>query len=130
MRFYSNVLAMLLTLSPFQLQAAVPTGADADLDIQQAERNAEVQLEQAVADASYQVAGESTFSKRCRTINGVASFYNHGRQTANGEAFRPGGLTAAHRTLPFGTNVRVTNNGNGRSVMVRINDRGPFIGGR
>ena len=60
---------------------------------------------------------------------GVASCYGpgfYGRRTANGEIFRKGTLTAAHRTLPFGTVVRVTNLENGRSVNVRINDRGPF----
>jgi rare lipoprotein A len=61
---------------------------------------------------------------------GHASWYMHGRRTANGEAFNPNGLTAAHRTLPFGTRVRVVNEKTGRSVVVRINDRGPFVGGR
>ena len=61
---------------------------------------------------------------------GHASWYQHGRRTANGEAFNPNGMTAAHRTLPFGTRVRVVNERTGRSVVVRINDRGPFIGGR
>jgi len=60
----------------------------------------------------------------------VASFYSQGSQTANGEKFDPGELTAAHRTLPFGTRVRVTNVATGQSVTVRINDRGPFIAGR
>jgi rare lipoprotein A len=53
-----------------------------------------------------------------------------GGKTANGEAFSPEKLTAAHRTLPFGTMVRVTNLSNGRTVVVRINDRGPFNKGR
>ena len=57
---------------------------------------------------------------------GVASYYKHGKRTANGERFNPNGFTAAHRTLPFGTRVLVTNIGNGKSVIVRINDRGPF----
>ena len=61
---------------------------------------------------------------------GVASWYKHGARTANGERFIPSGLTAAHKTLAFGTRVRVTNLANGRSVVVRINDRGPFIKGR
>jgi rare lipoprotein A len=61
--------------------------------------------------------------------SGVASIYSGGR-TANGEHASRGGLTAAHRTLPFGTRVRVTNRHNGRSVVVRINDRGPFVRGR
>jgi rare lipoprotein A len=64
---------------------------------------------------------------------GVASWYGpgfHGRLTANGERFNTNSLTAAHRTLPFGTRVRVTNAKTGRSVVVRINDRGPFTKGR
>lgn len=64
---------------------------------------------------------------------GMASWYGpgfHGRRTANGERFNQHGMTAAHRSLPLGTNVKVTNLNNGRSVVVRINDRGPFSGGR
>ncbi|MEE4288289.1 MAG: septal ring lytic transglycosylase RlpA family protein [Erythrobacter sp.] len=64
---------------------------------------------------------------------GIASFYGrkfHGRPTASGERFDMHGFTAAHRTLPFGTMVRVTNPANGRSVTVRVNDRGPFVRGR
>src|SRR5215217_6034127 len=61
---------------------------------------------------------------------GIASFYNEGEITANGEKFVPSELTAAHRTLPFGTRLRVTDVGTGQSVTVRINDRGPFITGR
>jgi rare lipoprotein A len=61
---------------------------------------------------------------------GMASFYGYRSKTANGEMMNPNAMTAAHRTLPFGTRVRVTNTRNGRSVVVRINDRGPFIRGR
>jgi rare lipoprotein A len=61
---------------------------------------------------------------------GMASYYKHGRMTASGEKFNPQGLTAAHRTLPFGTKVRVVNVKSGKSVVVRINDRGPFVRGR
>jgi rare lipoprotein A len=64
---------------------------------------------------------------------GMASFYGYdfaGRLTANGERYNPMGMTAASKTLPFGTIVRVTNRNNGRSVVVRINDRGPYVGGR
>ena len=60
----------------------------------------------------------------------MASFYYQGRVVASGARFNPDGLTAAHRTLPFGTRLRVTHIGNGRSVDVVVNDRGPFIGGR
>ena len=68
-------------------------------------------------------------SKLIEVVQGAASWYGpgfYGRTTANGERLRKGTLTAAHRTLPFGTKVRVTNLSNGRSVVVRINDRGPF----
>jgi rare lipoprotein A len=61
---------------------------------------------------------------------GVASFYTEGQQTASGEKFNTNDLTAAHPTLPFGTRLRVTNVATGRSVTVRINDRGPYIPGR
>jgi rare lipoprotein A len=61
---------------------------------------------------------------------GLASFYTEGTQTASGERFDKHELTAAHRTLPFGTRLRVTNVTTGRSVTVRVNDRGPFVPGR
>ena len=61
---------------------------------------------------------------------GVASFYSEEQQTANGEKFNPNELTAAHPTLPFGSRLRVTNLATGRSVVVRVNDRGPFVAGR
>jgi rare lipoprotein A len=63
---------------------------------------------------------------------GIASIYSteSGSGTASGQKLNPGALTAAHRTLPFGTKVKVTNKSNGRSVVVTINDRGPFIRGR
>src|SRR5690606_3685928 len=68
-----------------------------------------------------------------QTLSGTASWYGgkfHGRKTANGETYDMHGLTAAHRYLPFGTEVVVTNQNNGKSVVVRINDRGPFVGNR
>jgi len=74
------------------------------------------------------VSGESPPS-----IEGPASWYGPGfagRKTASGVRFNPNGLTAAHRTLPLGTRVRVTNLHNGRSVLVTINDRGPYVGRR
>ncbi|HEX8624779.1 MAG TPA: septal ring lytic transglycosylase RlpA family protein [Allosphingosinicella sp.] len=64
---------------------------------------------------------------------GIASYYGRelaGNRTASGERFNPHGFTAAHRTLPLGTKLRVTNVANGRSVIVRVNDRGPFVGKR
>jgi rare lipoprotein A len=66
-----------------------------------------------------------------RAENGVASIYSyHSGKTASGERSNPRGLTAAHRTLPFGTMVKVVNKRNGHTVVVRINDRGPFKRGR
>lgn len=61
---------------------------------------------------------------------GSASWYALHSKTASGERMNPAAMTAAHRTLPFGTRLKVTNQRNGKSVVVRINDRGPFIRGR
>lgn len=72
-------------------------------------------------------------SLRTRIKSGIASWYGpgfHGRRTANGERYNQNSFTAAHKSLPFGTQVLVTNLVTGRSVMVRINDRGPFVRGR
>ena len=79
------------------------------------------------------VAGASSVAEAKPLKRGVASWYGpgfHGRRTASGETFNINALTAAHRSLPFGTRVRVTNERTGRSVVVRINDRGPFAHGR
>ena len=73
----------------------------------------------------------SGYRLRLAAQSGVASVYAYsGGRTASGERASPGALTAAHRSLPFGTMVRVTNERNGRSVVVRINDRGPLVRGR
>jgi rare lipoprotein A len=67
------------------------------------------------------------------TLEGVASYYAHdfhGKLTSNGETFDMNDLTAAHRTFPFGTKIRVTNLNNQKTVIVRVNDRGPFVDGR
>jgi len=67
------------------------------------------------------------------TRKGIASYYAdfyEGRTTANGEKFRQNKITAAHKTLPFGTIVKVTNLANNKTVVVRINDRGPYVKGR
>ena len=61
---------------------------------------------------------------------GMASYYKSGKRTANGERFYPYGFTAAHRKFPFGTWLKVTNLSNKRYVIVRVNDRGPFVRGR
>lgn len=84
----------------------------------------------ALAAAALLIATGLVVSVEAKPVTGMASYYKSGRLTANGERFNPMGLTAAHRSLPFGTLVRVTNLGTGRAVVVRINDRGPFIRSR
>ncbi len=79
------------------------------------------------------IAASSAFAVRpaeAGTQCGGASWYKLSGRTASGERNNPAALTAAHRSLPFGTRVRVENLRNGKFVVVRINDRGPFIGGR
>ena len=88
-----------------------------------------------VADMPKPVVSTPTVISQAQTkqVTGMASWYGpgfHGRLSASGERFNQNAMTAAHRTLPFGTRVKVTNVNNGRSVVVRINDRGPFIRGR
>jgi rare lipoprotein A len=98
--------------------------------------NAEVLAKSTQKEEQSQVVAKpiSALSKDLRSaLRGMASWYGpgfHGRRSASGERFNQNALTAAHRNLPFGTKVRVTNLNNGRSVVVRINDRGPFVGGR
>jgi len=92
-------------------------------------------LRMAIAAAFFAALGCSTTVPRSEPVltQGIASWYGQefaGRTTANGEIFDPALLTAAHRTLPFGTIVDVKNAKTGSRVRVRINDRGPFIGGR
>jgi rare lipoprotein A len=85
------------------------------------------------ADAHVQPAKRGKSRRKSDPMTGVASYYgrefNH-RRTANGERYLPTELTAAHRWLPFGTRLRVTNLDNGRRVVVRVNDRGPYAKGR
>ena len=87
---------------------------------------------QAGNDGSFQSRQAQT-SHRTFAQVGLASWYgreSEGRLTASGQSFNPRNLTAAHKTLPLGTVVRVTNLSTGKAVKVRVNDRGPFIGGR
>jgi rare lipoprotein A len=76
---------------------------------------------------------KQTTGKILLTLEGIVSYYAHdfhGKQTSNGEVFDMNALTAAHRTFPFGTKVRITNIENNKTVVVRVNDRGPFKEGR
>jgi rare lipoprotein A len=75
-------------------------------------------------------ASDKNAAKTQIASHGVASFYTEGTRTASGERFDTHELTAAHPALPFGTRLRVTNFSTGRSVTVRVNDRGPFVPGR
>lgn len=80
----------------------------------------------ALAAAAFIASLPSTAHAQC----GSASWYALTSKTASGERMNPAAMTAAHRSLPFGTKVKVVNRRNGRAVIVRINDRGPFVGGR
>lgn len=80
--------------------------------------------------AAVVIASTVTLTQEVMAEVGRASWYSLTSKTASGERCDPGALTAAHRSLPFGTRVKVENLKNGKSVIVRINDRGPFVGGR
>jgi rare lipoprotein A len=82
-----------------------------------------------VVSETAEAASKTRVMKRGAS-SGMASWYGHGARTASGARFNPNGMTAAHRTLPFGTRVLVSHRATGRSVQVTINDRGPFIRGR
>ncbi len=75
-------------------------------------------------------SGSSTTANKVQSYEGLASYYAHdfnGKKTANGETYDMYQLTAAHRSFPFGTKVKVTNLDNNKSVVIRVNDRGPFV---
>lgn len=84
----------------------------------------------AVAALAVLMGAQLTVQAQPAAQTGKASFYKHGHRTASGERFNATDYTAAHRTLPFGTRVLVTNLDTGMSVIVRINDRGPHVRGR
>ena len=76
---------------------------------------------------------KSSFKKSKKVYKGISSYYGpkfHGKLTANGEIFDMYGVTAAHKEFPFNTMIRVTNEKNGKSLMIRITDRGPYVDGR
>lgn len=75
-------------------------------------------------------AASNSYSSGGSTLSGKASYYWQPQRVASGGWFNPNAMTAAHKTLPFGTKVRVTNKNNGKSVIVTINDRGPYVAGR
>lgn len=95
-----------------------------------APRAKDTRIETGALPAPVAPAPKGSLSKGRHDMEGLASFYWQEQKTASGERFDKMALTAAHRTLPFNTRVKVTHLGNGRSVVVRINDRGPFKAGR
>lgn len=80
--------------------------------------------------ASPRHSSDENGARQPAASHGMASFYSEGTLTASGEKFNSRELTAAHPTLPFGTRLRVTNSATGKSVTVRVNDRGPYVAGR
>lgn len=117
------VLAGLLATGPSHAVAADASRIDAAATI--------VPTLEAEPTSPVAVPSEDVIQQQFEAIGGgEASYYGKelaGNRTASGERFNPGDLTAAHRTLPLGTKLRVTNKANGKSVIVRINDRGPFL---
>jgi rare lipoprotein A len=114
------------------LMSSGPVQAD---ELAAGDRLASLTATVATLDESIQIAPPADKAEAVLEMigQGEASYYGHelaGNRTASGERFNPYGLTAAHRTLPLGTKLRVTNLSNGRSVIVRINDRGPFVRSR
>ena len=87
-------------------------------------------IRQRVAAVRKQTAPRKDQARAETASHGIASYYTTGTKTASGEKFNTLEMTAAHPTLPFGTKLRVTNVASGQSVMVRVNDRGPFVEGR
>ena len=122
------VMAALMGLAPLAASSAAPADAGAS--------GAEAATSVAVVEmVPVEIAPEPAAPEPAITPlgRGSASYYAskfNGRRTASGERFDNAAMTAAHRTLPFGAMVRVTNPANGASVVVRINDRGPFVRGR
>lgn len=113
-----------LTIAALPLCLMMPAAAQ--------EAPAEPDLVTATADLAMAADVAEPFAET-EIGGGMASYYGNelaGNRTASGERFNPSQLTAAHRSLPFGSRVRVTNTANGDSVIVRINDRGPFSHGR
>ena len=139
MKYINPVLLVALILGVFLINAVAKATPVADLQPtvqmsqeEQLQASAEWESVLDFLQASDRYAGPGARATSCHTT-GMASYYGmelHGRRTASGQIFNAHGISAAHRSLPFGTQVRVTSLSTGRSVVVRINDRGPFVKGR
>ncbi|HEX8535654.1 MAG TPA: septal ring lytic transglycosylase RlpA family protein [Allosphingosinicella sp.] len=127
--FAAFIAAGMISATP--LQADIPSNV---LQVVQTAQDPAVVAVPAVpAPAVVEDAVEEEASEGKQIGSGEASYYGNelaGNRTASGERFNPRALTAAHRTLPLGSKIRVTNTANGKSVVVRINDRGPFVKSR
>jgi rare lipoprotein A len=129
-KFIALALVAFMTTGPAQLARAAESGPILPVEIApllQTDRIADIA--ESIADAEDPVLRDIYES----IGQGEASYYGNelaGNRTASGERFNPHGLTAAHRSLPLGTKLRVTNLANGMSVIVRVNDRGPFVRSR
>ncbi|TDQ44182.1 septal ring lytic transglycosylase RlpA family protein [Actinorugispora endophytica] len=116
-------------------QAREQARAQRDEVVDEASRSAQIQAAQATQEPEPDEGSDDGRGSSDLTPSGEggqceASMYGDPQPTASGETFDPSAMTAAHKTLPFDTMVRVTNTANGKSVTVRINDRGPYIAGR
>jgi rare lipoprotein A len=132
---YSNIIeGLILALLDFILRALTQQTRECIVE----QRKATLRIASLFALSASALAPSLAYAEPNNTSgktiqSGRASWYGpgfHGRRTASGETFNTNALTAAHRTLPFGTRVRVVNKRTGRSVVVRINDRGPYAHGR
>jgi rare lipoprotein A len=117
---------LLVALAMTGLMTSTAGQAERTLPVEPALAQISDTIEQAVAA---EAVTENAAPEASHVGDGIASYYGKelaGNRTASGERFNPAALTAAHRTLPLGSKLRVTNKANGKSVVVRINDRGPF----
>ena len=128
--FRSAVQLSVVALTAAMLSACIQTTATPDRRASRAIVQQSAPPEVATVTPRKHRTRIASRSRSTAPSDGMASFYRHGSRTASGEKFNPSELTAAHRTLPFGTKVRVTDVTTGKSVTVRVNDRGPFINGR
>ena len=118
------------TAPAVQLVPEKPSSASTDTETPKATLQLEKDQQKPELPSSPPQAKREAAPQVVRVVTGEASWYGpgfYGNRTASGEVYRPGTMTAAHRSLPFGTKVRVTNLWNGRSAVIRINDRGPFV---
>ena len=124
--FWNFVRMLAVTLTAAALAACAQSPVTKKSELRAASRNTSLVMK----TNKHTPAANKNAAETQIASYGLASFYSDEQQTANGEKFNPNALTAAHPTLPFGTQLRVTNVATGRSVTVRVNDRGPFVPGR